>query len=169
MVSIHCKIHCFKSQMLTSWVIHFGHQAAWQENFHCWKIEWMRPFNCTLGRTIPDVEVYFFFLFCFLRHDNSLCVGQQWLTETMNNFIQWTGSETCPWACFVFCRNMLHGLQYTSAVKGYFYPPERIATLVGDVQLCLGVFKSTTQNWNCDVSTGDGTSSEVQNFSPNRY
>jgi len=140
MVPIHCKIHCFKSGMLTSCVIHFGHQAAWQEKFHCWKIEWMRPVNFALGWTIPDVAVDFFFSFvllCFLRHDNSLYVGQQWFTETMHNFIHWTGSETCPWAGFVFWRNMLHGLQYTSAVKGYFNPLERIATLVGDLQLCL--------------------------------
>jgi hypothetical protein len=60
-------------------------------------------------------------------------------SETMHNFIHWTGSEICPWAGYVFWRNMLHGLQYTSAVKGYFHPLKRIATLVGDVQLCLGV------------------------------
>jgi hypothetical protein len=46
-----------KSGMLTSCVKHLGHQAAWQERFHCWKTEWMRPVNCTLGWTIPDVEV----------------------------------------------------------------------------------------------------------------
>jgi hypothetical protein len=64
----------------------------------------------------------------------------------MHTFIHWTETETCPWAGFVFWRNMLYGLQYTSAVKGYFYPPECIAILVGDLQLCHGVFKNTTQN-----------------------
>jgi len=40
----------------------------------------MRPVNFALGWTIPDVAVDFFFSFvllCFLRHDNSLYVGQQ--------------------------------------------------------------------------------------------
>jgi len=69
----------------------------------------------------------------------------------MHNFIHWIGSEICHWTGYVFWRNMLHGLQHTSAVKGYIHPPERTATLVGDVQLCLGVFTSTTQNCNCNV------------------
>lgn len=88
--------------MLTSCVIHFGHQAAWQEKFHCWKIEWMRPVNCTLAWTIPDVEVDYFFCFALLLKTWQLTVCGTTMTHrhyAQLHSLDWEWNLPLGWLC----------------------------------------------------------------------